>query len=592
MRTRHEKSHRLDRRAGASLRNWEKPTGPAAKQMRSNAYVDMGWGRLIFAHTFDDLQSVVDLLCEEKAGRRDLAFYLRDPHVVLAMAPHRLFLDPSHTYRMWTSKYQPSTQLPRGFHIRRLRTAEDAEAINRIYAQWNMVTASPDFLLDRNANRLRTTFLAETNGSGRIVGAIMGVDHVEAFNDPENGASFWCLAVDSQCEYPGVGEHLVRHIIEHYQARGREYIDLSVIHDNEQAIALYENLGFERVPVFCVKHRNVINESLYIPFPESEEALNPYARIIVDEARRRGIVAEVLDAKRGYFRLHLGGRSVVCRESLTELTSAIAMSRCDDKSLTRDILIKANLKVPAQEQAMTKEHNQQFLANYSRIVVKPARGEQGVGITVDVRNADDLQRAVDDAVAHCEHVILEEFVEGEDLRVIVINNEVVAAAVRRPPVIVGTGRHTIGQLIEKYNRRRSAATGGESRVPLDQQTDRILAEANLNLESVLPADQSLCVRKTANLHTGGTIHDVTDKLHPTIVAKCVEAAKALEIPVVGLDLLVPDVAGDHYVIIEANERPGLANHEPAPTAQRFVDFLFPMTAQQVSPIPAKKETHA
>ena len=38
---------------------------------------------------------------------------------------------------------------------------------------------------------------------------------------------------------------------------------------------------------------------------------------------------------------------------------------------------------------------------------------------------------------------------------------------------------------------------------------------------------------------------------------------------------VPDLAGEDYAIIEANERPGLANHEPQPTAQRFVDLLFP-----------------
>ena len=59
------------------------------------------------------------------------------------------------------------------------------------------------------------------------------------------------------------------------------------------------------------------------------------------------------------------------------------------------------------------------------------------------------------------------------------------------------------------------------------------------------------------------------------------AAMALEIPVVGLDLLVPDVAGDEYVIIEANERPGLANHEPQPTAERFIDLLFPHVSATV-----------
>ena len=86
------------------------------------------------------------------------------------------------------------------------------------------------------------------------------------------------------------------------------------------------------------------------------------------------------------------------------------------------------------------------------------------------------------------------------------------------------------------------------------------------------------VRKTANLHTGGTIHDVTARLHPALAEAARRAAEALEIPVVGLDLMVPDVEQPDHVFIEANERPGLANHEPQPTAQRFVDLLFPQTA--------------
>ena len=98
------------------------------------------------------------------------------------------------------------------------------------------------------------------------------------------------------------------------------------------------------------------------------------------------------------------------------------------------------------------------------------------------------------------------------------------------------------------------------------------------MDDVLPEGERLFVRKTANLHTGGTLHDVTAMLHPALAQAAVAAARALAIPVVGLDFLVPDPAGPDYVIIEANERPGLANHEPQPTAQRFIDLLFPQTA--------------
>ena len=92
---------------------------------------------------------------------------------------------------------------------------------------------------------------------------------------------------------------------------------------------------------------------------------------------------------------------------------------------------------------------------------------------------------------------------------------------------------------------------------------------------MLPEGLRLRVRRTANLHQGGTIHDVTAEVNPALCRVAVTAAEAIGIPVTGIDLLVPDVTGDEYVFVEANERPGLANHEPQPTAAAFIDFLFP-----------------
>ena len=94
---------------------------------------------------------------------------------------------------------------------------------------------------------------------------------------------------------------------------------------------------------------------------------------------------------------------------------------------------------------------------------------------------------------------------------------------------------------------------------------------------MLAADVHLAVRKTANLHTGGTIHDVTGVLHPTLIDAAVQAARAIDIPVTGIDFIVKSPDAPRYWFIEANERPGLANHEPQPTVERFVDLLFPQS---------------
>jgi GNAT-family acetyltransferase (TIGR03103 family) len=571
--------HRLERHGSATLRGiGEDHPRHRGTRLRPNAVVDCGWGRLVFAHTFGDNAKLAQTLVAEEPGRRDIGLYLRDPHVVLAMAPQELFLDPSHTYRLWFHNYLAGRIQPRGFSVRRLRNEDDAAAMYRLLSSRQMVPPDPEFVMERRKSRTLSFFVAEAEESGRVIGTVTGVDHVHAFGDPEHGSSMWCLAVDPQATQPGIGRALVAWVADHFSARGRAFMDLSVMYDNEAVIRLYEDMGFERVPVFSLKRKNAINEPLFVG-PDHYDALNPYARIIIDEARRRGIGVELLDAGEGYFSLTLGGRSVTCRESLSELTSAIAMSRCDDKWITGRVLAKAGLTVAPQQVAGDRDADLEFLEAHRRIVVKPARGEQGTAVSVNITSEDEMQAAIEAASRISERVILEGFATGDDLRVVVIDYRVVAAALRRPAEVAGDGRHTIRALIEKQSRRRAAATGGESRIPLDDETQRCIAKQGLGMDDVLPAGRTLRVRETANLHTGGTLHDVTEALSPALRAVSERAARALGIPVVGLDLMVPDPAGDEYVIIEANERPGLANHEPQPTAERFMDFLFPQTAQ-------------
>ncbi|MFM1891646.1 MAG: hypothetical protein RLZ44_723, partial [Pseudomonadota bacterium] len=550
---------RLERRHARSVN----PHGAAAQapDMQRDAVIDCGWGRLIFGQTFSDAHKMVATLCDERPSRRDIILYAPDPHVAVSLAPQEVFLDPSHTFRLWLDRYQPPHLRPRGFIIRLLNRPADAEALHNLYIRRHMVPPDAEFVWQHRASQLLTYLVAVSTENEQVLGTVMGVDHKVAFGDPEQGSSLWALAVDAQASVPGIGQALVRQLAEHYQARGRAYMDLSVMHDNSQAIRLYQKLGFERVPVFALKHKNPYNEPLFIG-TDTGESLNPYARIIIREAQRRGIYVEVLDVEGAYFELSFGGRSIVCRESLSELTTAVAMSRCDDKATTHRLLRQAGLRVPAQIKVKDDAQVAAFLQEHGAVVVKPARGEQGAGISVDVRSPDDLRRAIDEARTVCETVILEEYVSGDDLRIIVIGEEVVAAAVRRPAQIVGNGRDSVQLLIEKQSRRRAAATGGESRIPLDRETERCIAEAGYGLDSILPADERLVVRKTANLHTGGTIHDVTARLHPTLRKAAIDAARAIDIPVTGLDFLVPAVDGPDYVIIEANERPGLANHEP------------------------------
>ena len=550
----------------------------AESPAKPNMAVDMGWGRLLFCQTFADPELIASTLRSEGADQRDIAIYVRDPHVLLAQSQQELFLDPSHTYRLDLSTYRTGARRAGGFFIRRITSEQDAFAINKIYAARKMVTVPPEFFWSKRDSRAITYFVAEDEQTGEILGSVTGIDHSRAFDDPEKGSSLWCLAVDPQASHPGIGEMLVRRLAEHYKARGAAYMDLSVLHDNELAIALYEKLGFRRVPYFAVKRKNTINEKLYTTEVEHYAELNPYARIIVDEALRRGIYVDIKDGPRGFFNLSYSGTTTRCRESLTDRTTAVAMTICDDKLVTRETVEKAGVKVPASLYATASDKElAAFLETYGSVVVKPVQGEQGKGISVGLSNLSEVKDAIEEARAVCDRVLIEEEVMGNDLRLIVIDFRVVAAALRLPARVVGTGKHSIKELIEKQSRRRAAATEGESKIPLDKETERCITRAGYGLSDILPEGEELYVRKTANLHTGGTLHDVTSEVHPTLIDAAIRAARAINIPVTGIDLMVKSPRLPDYAFIEANERPGLANHEPQPTAERFVDFLFPLS---------------
>jgi GNAT-family acetyltransferase (TIGR03103 family) len=544
--------------------------------VKPNACLDLGWGRLMYGPAFDSPKTLAHALLKEAPGKRDIAMHVESPQLVLAEAPANLFLDPSLVFRRQLDAKIPVEEPAPGVIIRPLATRADIAAINRLYSIRAMVPLEPRVVWAQRSSEAALYLIAEDERTGEVIGSVIGVDHQIAFDDNEGGSSFWCLVVDPQTSLFGVAHSLINQLVAEFTARGRKFLELSVLHNNEHAIGLYQKLGFEQVSGFVIKHKNAINERLFVDTTDFS-GLNPYARIIIDEARRRGISVDVLDTAAGIFKLRHCGHEILCRESLTDLTGGVAMSWCQDKVLTLRRLASVGLRVPHQSVAGDPKANAEFLQQFGAIVVKPALGEQGKGISVDVRTEDHMAEAIERAAKEGGHVVLEEYCSGQDLRIVVIGYKVVAAAIRRPAEVVSDGVSTIARLIERQSARRAAATGGESKIPMDSETERCLASQGLNYESVPETGHQIQVRKTANLHTGGTIHDVTSDLHPVLRDAAETAARALRIPVVGLDFLVPSPDADEYVIIEANERPGLANHEPQPTAQRFIDVLFPFT---------------
>ncbi len=261
-------NNRLNRLSDISMQSWGEEIPPEkTRKMAKNVTLDCGWGKLIFGQTFCSHERIIDTLQKEEEHRRDIAFYINNHHVLLSKAPEMLFLDPSDTLRLWLYNYHMPRRRSRKFRIRLLMDRDDARAINQIYRKCGMVESPEETILNNQKTRVFCYYVAEDlenkNNSPRVIGTIMGVDHKKAFNDPDNGSSFWCLAVDPQVRTRGMGQALVRAVAEHYLAKGRDYLDLSVIHDNRGALKLYKSLGFRKIPVFAVKKKNAINKEFY-----------------------------------------------------------------------------------------------------------------------------------------------------------------------------------------------------------------------------------------------------------------------------------------------------------------------------------------
>lgn len=256
--------HRLERLRDVSLHSWdEKPPEVKTKGMKNNIALDCGWGNLVFGQTFSNHDDIIETLRNEKQGRRDIAIYIHNHHVLIGKAPELLFLDPSDSLRLWLYNYQMPKRRSRAFRVRMLQDYEDAETINKIYRKCKMMEAPPETIVKNQKTNVFSYFLAERVKDQQIIGTIMGIDHKKAFNDPDNGSSLWCLAVDPEVQAKGTGKLLIREVAEHYLARGRDYLDLSVMHDNKKAKRLYKSLGFRKIPVYVVKKKNKINESFY-----------------------------------------------------------------------------------------------------------------------------------------------------------------------------------------------------------------------------------------------------------------------------------------------------------------------------------------
>ncbi|HRH63309.1 MAG TPA: cyanophycin synthetase [Bacteroidia bacterium] len=335
-----------------------------------------------------------------------------------------------------------------------------------------------------------------------------------------------------------------------------------------------------------------------------DERLGPSTGSIVDEAVSRGIPYMRLN-KHSLVMLGHGVNQTRIQATVSSTTSNIAVEIACDKEETKNLLDAASIPIPRGRIIYDEEELESAVKSIGYpIVLKPVNGNHGRGITTNVRNWDDAIVAMIAAKKVSRAVICEKFVTGFDYRLLVINYKLIAAAKRTPAAVTGDGIHTVQELINTVNSDPRRGYGHEkvlTAIKVDDMTLQLLHEKNLTLESVVPKDEILYLKTTANLSTGGTATDITDLVHPYNVFMAERIARIIGLDICGIDIMAPDLTTplneNGGAVLEVNAGPGFRMHI-APTeglarnvAEPVVDMLYPPGKSSRIPIIAVTGTN-
>lgn len=274
----------------------------------------------------------------------------------------------------------------------------------------------------------------------------------------------------------------------------------------------------------------------------------------------------------------------------TDRTSAIAEGIAGDKDLTKQLL--AEVGVPVPEGRIVAGAAEAWAAAEDLglpVVVKPADGNHGRGVALDLRSREEIEAAWAVADRHGSEVLVERCVPGLEHRLLVVAGEVVAAARGEMAWVVGDGRQSVRALIDSQintDPRRGDTEDhplARLRVEDDEVIRNDLARQGLDAGAVPAAGRRVLIQRNGNVAI-----DCTDDVHPDVARLVSLAVRTVGLDIAGVDLVCEDIgqplAAQKGAIVEVNAGPGLLAHlkpavgHPRAVGHAIVEHLFPKDA--------------
>jgi cyanophycin synthetase len=293
-----------------------------------------------------------------------------------------------------------------------------------------------------------------------------------------------------------------------------------------------------------------------------------HLKLIRRAARRRGLTVRKI-GKTTYFydgRLPVGGMT----SWVPTLVGRRALRISRSKDLTKQMLDAAGVPTPTGI-AVGPDDFDVALAHVTAAagpsVLKPVTGYGGAGITCGITGEVELRRAWEiatEAAGPDPSFVLEQQIDGIDIRAYVVGRRVVAATTRLNAHVVGDGSRSLGELVDLKQRLRNENVFLAKRPIV---VDSALLASNGHAMHDVPADGEVIVLNSiANQHVGGENVDVTDLVHPDLLRLATDATRAIPgLGLAGVDLMTPSIDSvDGAVVLEVNVQANIrVHHTPA-----------------------------
>jgi len=235
----------------------------------------------------------------------------------------------------------------------------------------------------------------------------------------------------------------------------------------------------------------------------------------------------------------------------------------NEKSIVKKILLENG--IPTSTYYMWKpeisdEDNLNNMIMMTRpLVIKPDRGECGIGVTTDIVHDKDIIHNVNKILPITPNIMIEEQVQGcKEYRITVLNGEIIGATEKTTATITGDGIHSIEDQIELYNSSKIVKEHKIHTVDYN-----IIKQQGYDKEDVLPIGVKLKVTNVANMNNGSTIENVEiNTIDPMNMLMFTRINELLNYTISGIDYL-GDLSVPYTIlgsVIEVNPNPSINIH--------------------------------